>query len=203
MSRRFHTILAVTLCLFPLIPSSAQTEQQKQTMSVLKAASERLMRGDIAALDEVKALPGDDAVAGLLMFFKQNFYVYSKETQKKAIAAKAAQYITECGAAADYIKRLFKKEEGRPKSGMLMNYRQTTLDSLTTANNKFAVNLLIELMDESNLEVPPGDFAVAIAKMGIPSAPFAKTELKVSATPDGVAKWKSWWKENKDGVPDK
>jgi hypothetical protein len=27
-------------------------------MSVLKAASERLMRGDIAALDEVKALPG-------------------------------------------------------------------------------------------------------------------------------------------------
>jgi hypothetical protein len=86
MSRRFHTILAVTLCLLPLIPSSAQTEQQKQTMSVLKAASERLMRGDIAALDEVKALPGDDAVAGLLMFFKQNFYVYSKETQKKAIA---------------------------------------------------------------------------------------------------------------------
>ena len=122
MSRRFHTILAVTLCLFPLIPSSAQTEQQKQTMSVLKAASERLMRGDIAALDEVKALPGDDSVAGLLMFFKQNFYVYSKETQKKAIAAKAAQYITECPTAADYIKRLFKKEEGRPKSGMLMNY---------------------------------------------------------------------------------
>jgi len=42
-----------------------------------------------------------------------------------------------------------------------MNYRQTTLDSLTAANNKFAVSLLIELMDESNLEVPPGDFAVA------------------------------------------
>ncbi|MHB1082930.1 MAG: hypothetical protein ACYC67_26275 [Prosthecobacter sp.] len=162
-----------------------------------------LMRGDIAALDEVKALPGDDAVAGLLMFFKQNFYVYSKETQKKAIAAKAAQYITECPTAADYIKRLFKKEEGRPKSGLLMNYRQTTLDSLTSANNKFAVSLLIELMDESNLEVPPGDFGVAIAKMGIPSAPFAKTELKSASTPDGVATWKSWWKENKGGFPDK
>lgn len=84
-----------------------------------------------------------------------------------------------------------------------MNYRQTTLDSLTTANNKFAVNLLIELMDESNLEVPPGDFGVAIAKMGIPSAPFTKTELKAASTPDGVATWKSWWKENKDGFPDK
>lgn len=203
MSRRFHTILAVALCLLPIIPSSAQTEQQKQTMSVLKAASERLMRGDIAALDEVKALPGDDSVAGLLMFFKQNFYVYSKETQKKAIAAKAAQYITECPTAADYIKRLFKKEEGRPKSGTLMNYRQNTLDSLTAANNKFAVSLLIELMDESNLEVPPGDFGVSIAKMGIPSAPFAKTELKSAATPDGVAKWKSWWQENKNGFPDK
>lgn len=197
MSRRFHTLFAVILCLFPLIPSSAQTEQQKQTMSVLKAASERLMRGDIAALNEVKALPGDDAVAGLLMFFKQNFYVYSKETQKKAIAAKAAQYITECPTAADYIKRLFKKEEGRSKSGLLMNYRQTTLDSLTASNNKFAVNLLIELMDESNLEVPPGDFGVALAKMELQSAPFTKTELRSAGTAEGIAKWKSWWQDSK------
>lgn len=202
--KTFHAaVIATAACLLPLSPASAQTEQQRQVMSVLKNASERLMRGDTTALDDVKALPGDDSLAGLLMFFKQNFYVFSKETQKKAIAAKAAQYITECPTAADYIKRLFKKEEGRPKSGMLMNYRQTTLDSLTTANNKFAANLLIELMDESNLEVPPGDFGVAIAKMGIPSAPFAKTELKSASTPDGVATWKSWWKENKDGFPDK
>jgi hypothetical protein len=202
--KTFHAaVIATAACLLPISSASAQTEQQRQVMGVLKNASERLMRGDATALDDVKALPGDDSVAGLLMFFKQNFYVFSKETQKKAIAAKAAECITECPTAADYIKRLFKKEEGRPKSGMLMNYRQTTLDSLTTANNKFAVNLLIELMDESNLEVPPGDFGVAIAKMGIPSAPFAKTELKAAATPDGVAKWKSWWKENKDGFPDK
>lgn len=202
--KTFHAaVITTAACLLSLLSASAQTEQQRQTMAVLKSASERLMSGDITALDDVKALPGDDSVAGLLMFFKQNFYVYSKETQKKAIAAKAAEYITECPTAADYIKRLFKKEEGRPKSGMLMNYRQTTLDSLTTANNKFAANLLIELMDESNLEVPPGDFGVALAKMGIPSAPFAKTELKAAATPEGVAKWKSWWKENKDGFPDK
>ncbi len=187
---------ALVACLVPLLPASAQTEQQRRVMSVLKNASERLMRGDITALEDVKALPGDDSVAGLLMFFKQNFYVYSKETQKKAIAAKAARYITECPTAADYIKRLFKKEESRPKSGMLMNYRQTTLDSLTTARNKFAVNLLVELMDESELEVSPGDFAVALGKMNLASAPFSGTQLKAAATEDGVAKWKEWWAQN-------
>jgi hypothetical protein len=64
-----------------------------------------------------------------------------------------------------------------------MNYRQTTLDSLTAANNKFAVSLLMELMDESNLEVPPGDFAVAIAKMGHPFCSLYKdrTEIRRNA----------------------
>lgn len=196
MNRRLTAILAATLFLLPFI-SFAQTEQQKQTMAVLRSASDRLMQGDITALDDVKALPGDDAVAGLLMFFKQNFYVYSKETKKKAIAGKAAEYITQCPTAGDYIKRLFKKEEGRPKSGTLMNYRQTTLDSLTAAKNPFAITLLIELMDETELEVPVGDFSIALAKMDLPSAPYSSQSRKGAGTPDGAAKWKSWWEENK------
>ena len=200
---RLAFFASLATCLLPLLPAFAQTEQQRNAMAVVNRTTERLMHGDIAALDDVKALPDDDSVAALIMFFKQNFYVFSKETQKKAIAARAAQYITECPTAADYIKRLFKKEEGRPKSGLLLNYRQATLDSLTTAKNRFAANLLIELMDEPNLEVPPGDFAVALTKMELASAPFTKAELKSAAAPEGVAKWKSWWKENKDSFPDK
>jgi hypothetical protein len=197
MNSRLSTLVALTVCLLPLSRATAQTEQQKQTMVVLKSASERLMRGDITALDDVKALPGDDSVAGLLMFFKQNFYVFSKETQKKAIAAKAAEYITVCPTAGDYIKRLFKKEAGRPKSGMLMNYRQTTLDSLTSAKNPFAIRLLFELMDETELEVRVGDFSVALAKMDLPSAPYSSQSRKGADTPDGIAKWRSWWEANR------
>lgn len=166
-------------------------------MKILNKAGERLMAGDITALDDVKALPGDDSVAGLIMFFKQYFYVFSKETEKKAIAKKAAIYITECPTAGPYIKRLFKKEAGRPKSGMLTNYRQTTLDALTDAKNSFAIRTLFELMDERDLEVPVGDFAIALAKMDLPSAPYTRDARKGASTPEGIAKWKEWWEANK------
>lgn len=181
--------------------ADAQSEQQKQTIAVLNRADVRLMKGDITALDDVKALPGDDAVAGLLMFFKQYFYVYSTETEKKAIAAKAAQYITESPTAGPYIKRLFKKEANRPPSGNLTKYRQVTLESLITARNAFAVRTLFELMDESELEVPVGDFTRALARMSLPDAPFPAPDLRSTKnpnyTPEGIAKWKEWWEANK------
>jgi hypothetical protein len=186
----------LAFCLLPLC-ISAQTEEQKKVIGILKRAGDRLMSGDITALDDVKALPGDDSVAGLLMFFKQYFYVFSKETEKKAIAKKAAIYITECPTAGPYIKRLFKKEAGRPKSGMLANYRQTTLDALTDAKNGFAVRTLFELMDETELEVQVGDFSIALAKMSLPSAPYTRDARKGASTPEGIAKWQEWWQQNK------
>jgi len=184
--------------LFLLITAAALAQQDKKEIrAILNQASQRLMQGDITALDDVKALPGDDSVAGLLMFFKQNFYVFSKETKKKAIAAKAAQYITECPTAADYITRLFKKEPGREKSRMLGDIRQTTLDMLTAVGNSFAIRLLFNLMEEPDLDVPASDFAVALSKMNIPSAPFGRDEWKSGSRPDGITKWKEWWQANK------
>lgn len=197
MKSRFLTLLALAFCFLPLCHVSAQTEEQKKVMKLLGQASDRLMNGDITALDDVKALPGDDSVAGLLMLFKQYFYVFSKETEKKAVAKKAAIYITECPTAGPYITRLFKKEPGRGKSGMLTNYRQTTLDALTDAKNGFAVRTLFELMDESDLDVPVGDFSIALAKMDLPSAPYTRDARKGASTPEGIAKWKEWWEKNK------
>lgn len=195
---RLHllAVLAIASILLPRAVS-AQTEEQKKTLKFLTAAGERLMNGDVAVLDEVKALPGDDSVAGLLMFFKQYFYVYSTEKEKKAIAKKAATLMTECPTAGPFIKRLFKKEAGRPPSGMLARYRETTLDALTDARNGFAVRTLLELMDESDLEVPVGNFSVALAKMSLPGAPFSREAQKGASTPEGIATWKSWWESNK------
>lgn len=201
MNRRFFAVLALTLCILPLAPASAQTAQQKETMAILNKASERIIQGDITALDDVKALPGDDAVAGLLSFFQSNFYVFSKETKKKTIASKAAKYITECPTAADYITRLLRKEEGRPKSGLLIRHREATLDALASAKNPFAINLLFELMDDPQLEVPQGDISVALAKMDLPNAPFSSKARKGAATADGIAKWKTWWETNKATYP--
>lgn len=197
MNRSFAALLALTLCILPITSLLAQTEQQKKTMAVLNKASERLMQGDITALDDVKALPGDDAVAGLISFFQSNFYVFSKETKKKAIATKAALYITECPTAADYIRRLFRKEAGRPKSGLLARYREATLDALASAKNPFAINLLFELMDDPQLEVPQGDISVALAKMDLPGAPFTSKARQGAATPEGIARWQPWWEANK------
>ncbi|TLD71482.1 hypothetical protein FEM03_08125 [Phragmitibacter flavus] len=195
MIRRFLLPAVALIGFSAALP--AQTEQQKATMKLIDRAGERLMLGDISALDDVKGLPGDDAVAVLIMFFKQYHYEFKATDGQKAIAAKAAQYITEAPTAEDYITRLFKKEEGRPKSGLLTNYRSATLDSLTSAKNGFAVSLLFQLMDESNLDVPVGDFSTALAKMNLPDAPFTRDSRKGATTPDGIAKWKAWWETNK------
>lgn len=189
--------LVLALFFLPLCRVSAQTEQQKQTMAIINRADQRLTKGDITALDDVKALPGDDAVAALLMFFKQYYYVRGTETQKLAIADQAAQYITEAPTAGAYMKRLFKKEAGRPKSGLLARYRETTLDSLAAAKNAFAVRTLIELMDETELETPVANFSIALAKMNLPSAPYTKETRKSAAAPESIAKWKTWWEQNK------
>jgi len=195
------TVLVV-LSVFLLCGSAfGQNKQQQETVRILNKAEERLMQGDITALDDVKALPGDDSVAGLIMFFKGNFYRYNATPQQKAIAAKAAQYVTEVPTAGDYIKRLFKKEPGRQKSGLLINYRQTTLDALSTAKNTFAANLLFELMDESDLDVPIGDFGIALARMEVPGMPYPRDARKMASSPEGIAKWKEWWAANKDQFP--
>ena len=188
--------------LLTALAATGQTADQKRVMMLLEQASTRLMQGDITALDDVKALPGDDSVAGLLMFFKQHYYVFSKETARKAIALKAAQYVTECPTSEAYIKRLFRKEEGRASSRLLNDYRQTVLDCLTAAKNAFAVRVLIELMNEPTLEIPMGGLGIALAKMDLPGAPFGKNTERGPSSPEGIAKWKEWWSANKGTLAD-
>lgn len=197
-------LLLVVLSMLGLgLTAQGQTEQQKATIKVLNKTSERLMGGDVSALDDVKALPGDDAVAGLLMFVGQYHYLYKATPTQKEIAAKASQYVTECPTAEDYITRLFKKEEGRGKSGMLMKYREAALNALCASKNQVGIGLVFKLIDEDNLDVPVSDFGIALARAEFPGAPFNRKSAKGTGTPEGIEKWKDWWKQNRTEFPEK
>ncbi len=174
-----------------------RAQSQKEIISTLNRVSDQLIRGNVSALDDVKALPPDHDVGALMMYFKDHYYLNKPTTAQKAIAAKAALYVTECPTASKWISNLFKKEPGRKISGLLLNVRKATLDCLTAANNPFAVRTLVALFDETELEVPPTDFAVALAKMNLPNAPFSRDTARSAKSFNAVAKWKEWWETNK------
>lgn len=194
---RFSPLLAFLL-LSVSGASPVQAQSQDEIIAILNKASNSIMNGDISALDNVRALPGDHSVAGLLMFFRGNYYAYKASAYQRSVASKSAQYITESPAAEEFIRNLFVKEPGRPASRDLEKYRDLTLDSLIVARNKFSVRTLVSLFDLPNLETPPSDFSVALAKLDIPDAPFSKANAKTAATAEGVTLWKKWWEANKD-----
>jgi hypothetical protein len=193
----FRCFLSVLLvgclgaCLSPTI-SFAQGEP----FATFERVKARLAKGDVQALTEVKALPGDTAISGLVRFFRENHEVPQPTAKQKEIATRAAVLLTEAPTAEEYIKRLYKKVEDRPNSPLLKKQRDTVLECLVVARNRFAVGQLVELLDESNLEVPVSQFAAALGQMNLPGAPAGGA----SATPAEVGTWKAWWKAKQGNV---
>jgi hypothetical protein len=148
---------------------------------------------DIKALDDLKPLATNDAVASLLMFFNQNQHLYKATAKHKEIAARAAQLATELPNADAYFMKVFRKTQ--PSRGELQ--RDIAIESLVLVHNNFAVRLVAQALSDPELGVPIGKLGSALAKMELPSAPFSSSQLKESATDDGIAKWKEWWEANK------
>ncbi|WP_265595501.1 hypothetical protein [Verrucomicrobium sp. BvORR106] len=177
--------------------SPSMASAQGEPFATFDRVKARLAKGDVEALTEVKALPGDTAISGLVRFFRENHEVPQPTAKQKEIATRAAVLLTEAPTAEEYIKRLYKKVEDRPNSPQLVRQRTTVLQCLVIARNRFAVGQLVELLEESNLEVPVSQFVAALGQMNLPGAPFGNT----NANPATVASWETWWKANQGNVP--
>lgn len=199
---KFTRLFAAILLLAPCLVFSQNAEQQKRSIEIINRSSDRLVKGEIEALDDVKALPGDDAVKGLLLLFSNYHRVFKATEQQKAIAARAAQYFTECETAKTYVLRLFRKDPSRPQSPRLTRQRDIILDCLGAAKNRFSLKLMIELIVDSDLDVPPGTIGLGLARADIPGAPYSRSASKGTTTPEGLAKWKNWWSENQASFPE-
>lgn len=174
--------------------SPSMASAQGEPFATFDRVKARLAKGEVEALTEVKALPGDTAISGLVRFFRENHEVPQPTAKQKEIATRAAVLLTEAPTAEEYIKRLYKKVDDRPNSPQLVRQRATVLQCLVIARNRFAVGQLVELLEESNLEVPVRQFTTALGQMNLPGAP----DGGATATP---ASWKTWWKANQGNVP--
>ncbi len=70
-------------------------------------------------------------------------------------------------------------------------------------NNKFAVRVLCEALSEPDIGEQTALIFEALLKMDIPSPPYPKNSEpdrypEGSVGPEGLAKWKQWWEENKN-----
>jgi len=182
-----YIIVIAGFCTWPAFGQSPE-----EIAVLMNRVSERLMLDEIEALEDVRKLPGDEAVAGLLLCFKQYYYRYKATPVQQEIAARSALYLTEAPTAAAYLKRLYEKQE-TDKPGPLKFQRTTALDCMIAAKNKFAVRTVCELLSNPELGIPPGELGLALAKMDLPAAPFTNAARKGATTPEGIAKWKEWW----------
>jgi hypothetical protein len=184
----------IALSFLPALSVSALSE--KETMEVLNSVSKRVSGGDIKALDEVKNLATNDAVAGFLFFFRQNHYTFNGPDWQHAIANKAALMATEVPGADAYFKQLFKKTP-TPRTGNLVRQREVAIDALTQIHNKFSVRVLAEALLDPELDARQTDICVGLSKMNIAGAPYSKTAMKGTTSPEGIVKWTQWWTAHK------
>ena len=188
----------ITLALLLALQHGAFAQSQKpDPIKVLNRVSDELMRGNIDALADVKALPGDDALGGLLMFFMQNYNLHKATPLHKSIAARSAQYISELPQSEAFIRGMFKKKEGRKPSPILAQYRQAGLNCLTALKNEWALKVIFDLIDEPDLDVPLKDFSFALSKMGLSGAPYSPGD-RTAGAPGAIARWQLWWIENSE-----
>lgn len=200
---QFAKIFAFSLCLVSLTAfCQVDQQQQKRSIDTINRSSERLIKGDITALDEVKALPGDDAVKGLLLLFSNYYRVYKGTEEQKEIAARAALYFTQCPTANSYVLRLFRKDPARQQSPRLTRQREIILDALGAAKNRFSLKLMIDLIDDPELDAPPGTIGLGLARADIPGAPYSRSASKGTTTAEGLNKWRNWWSENQKSFPE-
>lgn len=111
MKPRFLLPLVFAGCLFSICHVSAMTD--KEMLAVINKVTQRMNRGDVTALDDLKTIPSDTAVPALLMFYRQNHVVMRETPQNRVIASKAAQLVAEVPGADVYLKGLFKNRRPR------------------------------------------------------------------------------------------
>lgn len=194
--------LICALLLFNSAGLAAETPPTPDEMlAIVQGVGKRVNAGETAALEDLRKLPADDAVASLLMFFKGGFYAYKAEPHQKATAAKAAKMIPEIPGAEAYFEKMWKKPEG-VRSGRLVALRDTSIDCLGEANNKFGVRMLIAALGSEDLGEQRKKVLRTLMKMDIPNAPYPQVKYpqpypKGSTNMEGLLKWQAWWEENK------
>lgn len=189
-------IEALTLFAVSSAPLEAALTEE-EISATINSVNQRLERGDTAALEEIKKLPEDKAVAAFVFFFKQNYYVFKAPQSQRDIALKAGKMAAENPGAETYFKKLWKKPpEGR--SGFLVRQRETSMDLLGEVNTKFSIRLLGEALSEPDLGEQARHLGRALAKMNIPGAPFSKDTMNKAYSAASLEKWKAWWETHKD-----
>ena len=168
----------------------------EEIMKVVNSVGERLEKNDVSALDDLKTLPNEEAVAVAMMYFKQYNYVYNSTDLDHQKSAKAAELTTDIPGSEDYFKRLLRKQPS-PVPGQLARMRVVALDLLVKTHTKASVRIMAEALSDPELAARPGDIGKALATMSLPDAPFTKADGNNAGIPTGIAKWKEWWTANK------
>ena len=195
MKPRSLLLLVLAGCLLPLWHVTAMTD--KEMLAVINKVTQRMNRGDVKALDDLKTIPSDTAVPALLMFYRQNHVVMRETPENRVIASRSAQLVAEVPGADVYLKGLFKKQTTENLPGWFERQREAAVDAMVQVHNKFAIRVLADALTAPDRGMDAARLGAALADMNIPSAPYSKETRKSAGSPDGIAKWKEWWEANK------
>ena len=103
----------------------------------------------------------------------------------------------DCSLFSVSVCNELKARNGIPQPSRGELQRDIAIESLVLVHHNFAVRLIAQALSDPELGVPIGKLGTALAKMELPSTPYSSSQLKESATDDGIAKWKEWWEANK------
>lgn len=185
--------LVIAAALLIAVTPAFSEMSEKEMVDLINRVSQRINGGDINALTDLTTLPVNVATPALLNAFKYNYNVFRATPLNKAIGAKAAQLlITMPGAEEDLVK-LFKIARDDIPNNVYFQ-QESAIGCLRLVNNKFSVRVLCVALAPTEIGCKAAD---ALAKMGLPDAPYTMNEKSRPSKADGVAKWKAWWEAHK------
>jgi hypothetical protein len=163
---------------------------KEQVIALMNKVQERVAGGDISALDDLLALPGNWAVPALLDIFEE--HNNPAEANERAMAARAAELATSVAGGEKYLIMTM-KDNPDDSPPWVFGQQDTAIRCLIFARNNTAVRVLCSALDQPQMG---GRVANALANMNLPGAPYSSIHKDDTSSAAGIAQWKQWWKTN-------
>jgi hypothetical protein len=185
--------LLVAVALFGVIGNLFSEPTDKEFVALMNKVTIRVNGGDIKALDELTALPGNWATPGLLAIFKQNYNIYMATPLNKAIGMKAAQLAISTDGGEGYLVQLLK---AKPADNFVYFQQDSAIKCLVLVHDTKSIRILGGSLDNLDPEEIGPKVVNALASLNLPGTPVsAKERIGYVAA---LAKWTAWWASRKD-----
>ena len=192
--------LVIATALLIAVASAFAERSEKEIIDLINQVITRVNHGEINALNDLTALPGDYSTPAFLVIFKQNYNLYGATAQNRAIGAKAAELITTTPGGEKYLVKLLNNAKEGESNGIYFQ-EISAINCLQFVNNKLSVRVLCGALADTEIGRKAAD---ALSKMSLPDAPYPPPPKNKPAprNPESIAKWRLWWDGHKANYTD-